>query len=118
LEVADGGGLARGGLALVVAALLSLRLRGADEGLGGADAQAAADDLLGELLDLRRIGRAEERARVALGELAGDDARADAGRQLEEAQRVRDRRTVLAEALRERLLRVAVLLGQAIEGLG
>src|SRR5689334_24272338 len=50
--------------------------------------------------------------------VARDDARANARRELQQAQRVRDRRPVLAEALRERLLRVLVLLHEAIERLG
>ena len=43
---------------------------------------------------------------------------AHARRELEQAERVGDRRAVLAEALGERLLRVAVLADQAVERLG
>ncbi len=114
LEVAMRRGLAV--LALVLGARLGLRA--ADERLGGAHAEVPAHALFGHLFDLGGIGRAEERARMTFAEHAGDDARANGRRQLEQAQGVRDRRAVLAEAFGERLLRVVMLLHEAVERLG
>ncbi len=54
---------------------------------------------------------------MPLAELPRHDARAHPRGQLEEAKRVRDRRAVFAEPRRERFLRVASVLDEAIEPL-
>ena len=55
---------------------------------------------------------------MPLGQLPRDDLRPDARRELQEPEAVGDRRAVLAEPLRQRLLRVAVRLDEALERLG
>src|SRR5262249_29661744 len=115
LEVADAGALSRRALVLR-AAVRPLPALLSHQRLGRANAELAANDALGELLEGPRL-RAEERARVALGELAGHDARAHARGEAQQAQAIRDGRAVLAEAIGERLLRVAVLLHETLERL-
>ncbi len=54
---------------------------------------------------------------MALGELRGDDLGTDPRRKLEQTKRVGDRRAVLAEARRERFLRIPVLAQEPVVGL-
>src|SRR5690606_41012789 len=105
-----------GGAALGLAAR-GLLLGASDELFGLTDAEAAPDDLLGEVVHLRSVRHSEQSAGVPLGELTLDELGAHEIGQAQEAQRVGDGGAILADLLGERVLAVAVLLHQSIEGL-
>ena len=86
---------------------------GAHERLGGPDREPLADGPLRRLLDGLGVVEAEQRPGVAHVELAVADRVAHLLGELEEPERVRDRRALLADPLRDLLLREAVLARRA-----
>jgi hypothetical protein len=87
-------------------------------GFGLPDAPALLHGVPGEAHDLLRLGGGEQRAGVALGELAGDDVGEHVAGKLQEAQGVGDGRAVFADAGGELLLGVPVVFEEALVGGG
>ena len=97
------------------AGLLALRLRGlAHPPLHFAHGQSLRDDLAREVGDTGFITHAEEGARMADGELTIPHEPTHGGWQQQQAQRVGDRRSILADNIRDFLLRERELLDELL----
>src|SRR5207253_4097002 len=90
------------------------RLETLDQRLHRPDGEVFGDYLSSGLAQIALVGNREQRPGVSHAELAGHDGLLDGVREAQEAQRVRDRRPLLADARREFLLRQPVLLDQAL----